>query len=748
MTIRVSYLINDRDCRECGGNGIAKYPPPPVCPVCRGSGQRATTEHDLLSLFNKCMRCNGRGYIDPTPCPDCWGRGTRQRELRLDIAIPAGATSGTRLHIPNQGHGSGNGQERGDFYLEVTVAEHAPPTRNFTVLAGENAATADDRTAPLAADDDEWADESFASASEAPIDEPRYEQLLEAALPEIYRDNPFRLLGLTVYATERDLKRQAEKLEMARKFGGGFTINGPLAQATAPDLDRLREATQRLREPGRRIIDELFWFWPMSASAAGDDPALAALARGEAQAAVAHWLDVSTYGVDQRVGQHNLAIYHHVVALDNELDGTGDTFENQTNWRSAFSRWRWLLEGDAYWEQLAARCAQMDDPRLTRATAAEMRATLPLAILKISASLAARAAERGDSVTARRHVDLIQQSGFAPQVIEAALREAAFPLRERLRTLCESSEEATSESVEAGHRAIERMVGQIDQPLAALDILLPQAGGLSALREDAHDQVALTVFRCESQYADQTDDYQTALDWVERTHHIAASTAAKEKIADYITSVRNYLNATRCWFCQQRNGTEAAKIKINMYGNVQTSYTAYNTRQVNYEHTAVPVPRCDGCRRAHRRTRAYGVAGVAGGVLLALLIFLAVNAITGYRTIAVGSVVGYAIAGAVIYAIGHFASERLPTGCLIALAVYGTFQVLALILGFVQNAAQPHWPEVLIITAACTAVGFDAGRRFGLVGTTKGLKPKRAGKSHPLVKQYVSRGWTFSPPRR
>src|SRR5262249_34557835 len=162
-------------------------------------------------------------------------------------------------------------------------------------------------------------------------------------------------------------------------------------------------------------------------------------------------------------------------------------------------------------------------------------------------------------------------------------------------------------------------------------ILLPQTGGLSALREDAHDQVALTVFRCESQYADETEDYKTALAWVERTHPIAASTAAKEKIADYIASVRNYLNATLCWFCQQRNGTETAKIKIDMYGNVQTSYVGYNRKQVSYEHTSVSVPRCDSCRRAHRRIYAFTLAGIAGGVLLAILILLAINAVTGQR---------------------------------------------------------------------------------------------------------------------
>jgi hypothetical protein len=45
--------------------------------------------------------------------------------------------------------------------------------------------------------------------------------LLEAATPELYRNNAFRVLGLPVDTTPREVTRRGEELAMARRYGNG-----------------------------------------------------------------------------------------------------------------------------------------------------------------------------------------------------------------------------------------------------------------------------------------------------------------------------------------------------------------------------------------------------------------------------------------------------------------------------------------------------------------------------------------------
>src|SRR5215475_6551381 len=99
--------------------------------------------------------------------------------------------------------------------------------------------------------------------------------LLGAVGPEIYRQNAFRLTGLTVTATNRDIRRRAEQLQVAAQFGadaGGS--GGVLPLPEAPGTTAVQEAIERLRDPVHRLVDELFWIWP--APGGGPDEAMAA----------------------------------------------------------------------------------------------------------------------------------------------------------------------------------------------------------------------------------------------------------------------------------------------------------------------------------------------------------------------------------------------------------------------------------------------------------------------------------------
>src|SRR3954467_11306687 len=98
-----------------------------------------------------------------------------------------------------------------------------------------------------------------APAAESTTD---FKPLLEAANPQVYRHNAFRTLGVSSYASERDIRRQLEKIKVIEKRGSNASQALRLLPLNeAPSSYAVREAMQRLSNPESRFIDELFWLW-------------------------------------------------------------------------------------------------------------------------------------------------------------------------------------------------------------------------------------------------------------------------------------------------------------------------------------------------------------------------------------------------------------------------------------------------------------------------------------------------------
>src|SRR5262249_36713647 len=61
----------------------------------------------------------GPGHIDREPCPQCHGTGWAKGRRHLDVKIPAGVDTGSRIRVAGEGVKTGRGS--GDLYLKVTV---------------------------------------------------------------------------------------------------------------------------------------------------------------------------------------------------------------------------------------------------------------------------------------------------------------------------------------------------------------------------------------------------------------------------------------------------------------------------------------------------------------------------------------------------------------------------------------------------------------------------------------------------
>jgi molecular chaperone DnaJ len=120
---QVRLNINRQEqCDTCKGTGSVGGNAP-VCPECNGSGQ--VDQMAGAMRFNlTCPRCGGKGRLQNT-CPTCYGDGRVSRTDSVEVRIPAGVQSGSRLRVAGKGNAGTHGAPSGDLYITVRVDAHA-----------------------------------------------------------------------------------------------------------------------------------------------------------------------------------------------------------------------------------------------------------------------------------------------------------------------------------------------------------------------------------------------------------------------------------------------------------------------------------------------------------------------------------------------------------------------------------------------------------------------------------------------
>jgi DnaJ-class molecular chaperone len=72
-----------------------------------------------------CPTCGGPGEIAGAVCHTCQGAGVVQRPRRIEVKIPAGVATGSKVRIAGEGQPGLGGGKKGDLLLVVTVRPHA-----------------------------------------------------------------------------------------------------------------------------------------------------------------------------------------------------------------------------------------------------------------------------------------------------------------------------------------------------------------------------------------------------------------------------------------------------------------------------------------------------------------------------------------------------------------------------------------------------------------------------------------------
>jgi molecular chaperone DnaJ len=82
---------------------------------------RGTTRRFDIQTQDICPTCQGVGFIRNSECPTCEGSGYVPRTRSIEVTIPAGVATGSKVRVARQGGaGAGDGPP-GDVYLNISV---------------------------------------------------------------------------------------------------------------------------------------------------------------------------------------------------------------------------------------------------------------------------------------------------------------------------------------------------------------------------------------------------------------------------------------------------------------------------------------------------------------------------------------------------------------------------------------------------------------------------------------------------
>jgi molecular chaperone DnaJ len=118
-------IARPETCAECQGSGSRPGSQPRPCRRCRGQGVLLMRVGFLpIQQQQTCPDCRGRGVLISDPCPECRGHGRIEQRRTLEVAIPAGVDTGTRIRLTGEGESGQPGAPNGDLYVVIRVREH------------------------------------------------------------------------------------------------------------------------------------------------------------------------------------------------------------------------------------------------------------------------------------------------------------------------------------------------------------------------------------------------------------------------------------------------------------------------------------------------------------------------------------------------------------------------------------------------------------------------------------------------
>jgi len=116
-------------CSDCSGTGAKKGSSPETCRGCGGAG-KVRAQQGFFTVERTCPSCRGAGQMISDPCTSCRGQGRVEESQTLNVNIPKGVDTGTRIRLSGKGEAGMRGAPPGDLYIFVNVTNHPLFTRD------------------------------------------------------------------------------------------------------------------------------------------------------------------------------------------------------------------------------------------------------------------------------------------------------------------------------------------------------------------------------------------------------------------------------------------------------------------------------------------------------------------------------------------------------------------------------------------------------------------------------------------
>jgi molecular chaperone DnaJ len=110
-------------CERCDGSGAEPGSKRVTCPTCRGAGQ-VRRSGGIIVFTQTCPTCGGAGMKVEKACTVCRGEGRVAKTTKLNVRIPPGVDTGSRLRSAGNGEAGSAGGSAGDLYIVLSIKEH------------------------------------------------------------------------------------------------------------------------------------------------------------------------------------------------------------------------------------------------------------------------------------------------------------------------------------------------------------------------------------------------------------------------------------------------------------------------------------------------------------------------------------------------------------------------------------------------------------------------------------------------
>lgn len=110
-------------CDVCNGSGAKAGTQPQTCSTCKGAGA-VYMRQGIFQMQQACPTCHGTGQEIKEPCVKCRGEGLVKTSKTLEVNIPAGVDTGSRIRLTGEGEPGRKGASNGDLYVITHVKSH------------------------------------------------------------------------------------------------------------------------------------------------------------------------------------------------------------------------------------------------------------------------------------------------------------------------------------------------------------------------------------------------------------------------------------------------------------------------------------------------------------------------------------------------------------------------------------------------------------------------------------------------